>query len=186
MPTGIYEIKNLISGESYIGSSVNLDKRKKQHLYSLRKNRHPNKYLQRDFDLYGEESFIFEVLEYCELKDLIRREKYCINFFHPKYNISLIFKAYNSEKAKEDEEILKNLRNGNYFIYEKILERLKEFGRSLKSESEFRLSLIRLYPRAIEVLREIILDNKSKEKLRMETVRDIIEFEKKIEHFEGV
>ena len=40
--SGIYEIINLVNGKSYIGSSVDIRKRKWEHLHALRKNKHIN------------------------------------------------------------------------------------------------------------------------------------------------
>ncbi|KKN00203.1 hypothetical protein LCGC14_1140130 [marine sediment metagenome] len=74
--SGIYAIRNNINGKAYIGSSVNLHRRKNTHFNDLRSNRHYNCYLQRAWNKYGEENFIFEVLEYVsEENQLIEKEK---------------------------------------------------------------------------------------------------------------
>lgn len=70
---GIYCIQNEIDGKCYIGKSVNIPKRWKEHKASLRNGKHHNKHLQKAWDCYGEESFRFKVLEYAnpnELADL--------------------------------------------------------------------------------------------------------------------
>lgn len=54
MTQGIYEIS--INGMKYIGkdSDINISRRYKQHMCSLKANKHYNKHLQRAFNKYGE------------------------------------------------------------------------------------------------------------------------------------
>ena len=68
--SGIYCIQNEIDGKCYIGKSVNVSKRWKEHRCSLRNGNHHNRHLQRAWDCYGEESFCFKVLEYAEPNEL--------------------------------------------------------------------------------------------------------------------
>ncbi|MFA7709416.1 MAG: VOC family protein [archaeon] len=75
--SGIYKILNIVNGKQYVGSAVNLEKRKKEHFYALKKQKHINTYLQRSFDKYGEDNLKFEVIEYIEDKNnLIEKEQY--------------------------------------------------------------------------------------------------------------
>lgn len=63
MNSGIYRITNLVTKKIYIGSSKNLKHRFYIHKYRLRKGNHSNPHLQSAWNLYGEDSFLFEVLE---------------------------------------------------------------------------------------------------------------------------
>lgn len=77
MNTGIYKITNLISNKIYIGSTTTSFKRRfKEHLSALKRNNHPNSHMQRAFNLDGENSFIFEVIEIVEKENCILREQY--------------------------------------------------------------------------------------------------------------
>lgn len=67
---GIYCIQNKTDGKCYIGKSVNIQKRWKEHKALLRKGNHHNKHLQNAWDFYGEKSFLFYVLEYANPKKL--------------------------------------------------------------------------------------------------------------------
>jgi group I intron endonuclease len=60
---GVYRITNIVNSKFYIGSTNNLKRRYHCHRCSLKGNYHTNEYLQNSFNKYGEESFIFEILE---------------------------------------------------------------------------------------------------------------------------
>lgn len=62
--SGIYQIKNLVNGKVYIGSSVDIKSRWRNHLSKLRNNKHHSRHLQRAWDKYGENSFEFSIVEY--------------------------------------------------------------------------------------------------------------------------
>lgn len=74
----IYCILNKSSGKKYIGSTINVKSRKKQHFTDLRCSRHYNEYLQKSFSLHGEDDFEFFVIEQIENVHLSDREKYWI------------------------------------------------------------------------------------------------------------
>ena len=63
MSSGIYKIINIVNNKYYVGSSINLGRRKSKHFSELRHNKHNNKYLQNAWNKYGEGSFIFVVVE---------------------------------------------------------------------------------------------------------------------------
>jgi group I intron endonuclease len=86
MNCGIYQIKNLITGDLYIGQSVNLNKRKTQHFYRLRKNNHHSSYMQNSFNKYGESKFEFTIILYCEPNELTFYEQLLVDKWNPAYN----------------------------------------------------------------------------------------------------
>lgn len=83
---GVYRIYNTFTNKNYIGSSVRIKERWQAHLNNLRRNIHTNKELQRDFNLFGEDKFLWQVLELCDEDVLISREidtkKYYPNNYH--------------------------------------------------------------------------------------------------------
>lgn len=91
MKSGIYKITNIITNQFYIGSAVILERRRNTHFYSLIRNDHDNSKLQNAFNKYGEENFVFEILEEIEDKTkLIEREQYYLDTLKPHYNICKI------------------------------------------------------------------------------------------------
>lgn len=78
---GVYKIINKKDKKFYIGSAVNIKARKSVHLTKLRKNKHPNSYLQNAYNLHGEENFEFIALEICKKESLISREQELLDLF---------------------------------------------------------------------------------------------------------
>ncbi len=60
---GIYAIRHIESGKVYVGSASNISKRWSRHRKDLRMGIHKNKHLQAAWSKYGEEAFVFEILE---------------------------------------------------------------------------------------------------------------------------
>lgn len=75
MNCGIYKISFIGSDKIYYGSTNNFNKRKGRHLSDLRAGKHRNIIMQRLYDKYGEDSFIFEELVACEPDQLIEIEQ---------------------------------------------------------------------------------------------------------------
>lgn len=125
MNCGIYKITNTINNKVYVGSSINLKGREYKHFWMLKKGFHDNHYLQNSFDKYGKENFIFEIIDFCEHKELISRENELIKFYGANnldkgYNLALVNEfrknTYNDEvKIKLSKYFLN--KNGNILKY---------------------------------------------------------------------
>lgn len=109
---GIYKIENLVNGKSYIGQSVDIKSRWRQHRNtssnSLNKNYEFSLY--RAIRKYGLNNFNFVILEECEPSLLNERKKYWIQYFDSYKN------GYNQDEGGN---------NASHFIKlskEKILE----------------------------------------------------------------
>lgn len=60
---GIYSITNTVTGKQYIGQTGQaFDRRYWHHRWKLREGTHDNKHLQRSWEKYGEEAFVFNVV----------------------------------------------------------------------------------------------------------------------------
>ena len=89
MTCGIYQIKNKITGEKYIGSSVKIEKRRKDHIRRLKKRIHENKNLQAAYDQFGGKNLVFKILKRCNGHMLVYFEQKFIEDLSPEYNILL-------------------------------------------------------------------------------------------------
>lgn len=85
---GVYKITCTANGRFYIGSSINILIRLKEHRNSLVKNKHHSRHIQRCCKKYGIESFVVEVLELCSTDVLLIREQYYMDTLKPKLNSS--------------------------------------------------------------------------------------------------
>ena len=57
----IYKIENLINHKKYIGLTNNIARRRARHFTDLRCHKHNNSFLQKEFDIYGQDNFLFTV-----------------------------------------------------------------------------------------------------------------------------
>lgn len=73
---GIYKITNLINNQSYIGQSINIEQRIKQHFRNKDKTA-----IDNAIQKYGKENFQWEIVEECSLKELNEREQYWILYY---------------------------------------------------------------------------------------------------------
>lgn len=83
---GIYCFQNKIDGKCYIGKSINIWDRYKQHINQLNGRYLENKHFINAWHKYGEENFEFSILEECDIKDLNAREKYWIAYYDSRRN----------------------------------------------------------------------------------------------------
>lgn len=106
---GIYCISNNINNKCYIGSSKNIKLRKGGHISRLRNNRHPNQHLQNSWNKYGQDNFIFEILEQlpkeCTTEELLAREQYYLDTLKPEYNILKIAGSIEGYKHLEETKL---------------------------------------------------------------------------------
>lgn len=80
---GVYQIRNIVNGKVYVGSSSDMQARRREHLYELRKNIHSNRHLQNAYNKYGKGNFVFEVLEFLpDITQQWEREQYWIDTLH--------------------------------------------------------------------------------------------------------
>ena len=104
----IYKISSLLYPERfYIGSAVNFQKRRTDHLSRLDKNVHPNKKLQNHYNKYKD--LIISIVE--EIEDsnlLVEREQFYIDKENPHFNLCKI--AWSQLGMKRSEETKEKMR----------------------------------------------------------------------------
>lgn len=102
-------ITNCDNGRVYIGSSTSVQDRLATHKTLLRKGKgHHNKHLQSAFSKYGEDSFTFQVIEFCTSALLESREHYWIQAYNANfdgYNKGVDVKCPARGRKQSEEEI---------------------------------------------------------------------------------
>lgn len=115
--SGIYKWENKISGEFYIGSAVDLNKRMSEY-YRQSYITHPSRgksIICYALVKYNYNNFNLSILEYCSKDKLIEREQYYLDLLNPTYNI--LKYAYSSEGYKHTLEAIKKMslaKKGKY------------------------------------------------------------------------
>ena len=66
---GVFQVKNIANGKVLLGSSLNLHGPLNSHRFMLQIGSHRNKVLQQEWNEYGQDNFIFEILEVVKVKD---------------------------------------------------------------------------------------------------------------------
>lgn len=131
---GIYSITNVVTGDMYIGQTIqDFEKRWKSHISALNRGNHDNEYLQRSWNKYGEDAFKFKAIHYCDELDILNDlEKYYIK----KYD------TYNNGFNMTE--------GGDYFLNEipeeirkKRLENLKKVNREKSDYTEHQIAKVK-------------------------------------------
>lgn len=121
MKSGIYYIKNKCNNKMYIGQSIDLERRKKEHLSHLRNNKHKNNHLQKSFNKYGEKAFEIKTYIVCPEDELSPRETLLIIFYathNPKYGYN---KTFGGEREDVTDEIRQKISNKKKQMYKEGL-----------------------------------------------------------------
>lgn len=129
---GIYRLNNIITGKSYIGSSIDLSRRFSNYysiVYIKNSLKNSSSIIYNSLLKNGYANFSLDILEYCKPDELYSREQYYMNILKPEYNIlkragsMLGFKHSEATKAK-----MRNSKLGKKHTY----ETRQKIGLSLK------------------------------------------------------
>lgn len=90
MKSGVYAIINNTTGDCYVGSSIDINRRFRDHTRELGKGKHHSWELQRAVDILGIDNFSFRVLEFCVYDSLLPTEQKFIDELKPIYNITRV------------------------------------------------------------------------------------------------
>lgn len=96
----IYKIKNLKTGNCYIGRTVNVESRVKSHLSYLKRNNHQSVLMQQEYNDYGESVFVFGIICKCSSFTIATKKelKYIYDY---KAKFNSLGNFYKIEKLKQ-------------------------------------------------------------------------------------
>src|SRR6266702_5884245 len=170
--SGIYRITCIVTGKFYIGSAINLCKRKNIHLHALRRNTHENPKLQNAWNKYGEPTFTFEVLEYVLPMSLTAREQYWFEKLKPfdrkGFNIAReAGSALGIKRSPETRERIRQVHLGNNYCLGRkytpeTIEKMRQVqtGRKQSPETIEKRKQYKRTPETLEKYRQNMLGNK--------------------------
>ena len=100
---GIYKVTNKINGKVYIGQSVDIGRRWRQHMTA-----EDDIYFHKAIQKYGVENFEWEVIEKCKKSELDERESYWIEYYDS-FN-----KGYNCTKGGDGGPVMHGSDHPNW------------------------------------------------------------------------
>lgn len=140
--SGIYQIRCLINNKVYVGKSTNLKARFKNHKNTLKNNTNRNRFLQKDWNKYGESFFVFEIIEFAKESCLLKKEKEYIGRASKRkkcYNIIYNYDDIDSLILSERKKVGHRLANHNKTTAarEKASENTKKYFDFKKTNNPF-------------------------------------------------
>ena len=141
--SGIYCFENNINGKKYIGKSINLRKRIRDHINQLVLGKDECSYLQNAWIKQGEDNFSIYILEECDFEILSDREIFYIEILKSKrpegYNLTDGGDgSFGFKHSDETKEHLSKIRKGKYSGENSPL-----YGKHLSEDTKNKLSIIR-------------------------------------------
>ncbi len=132
MSCGIYKFTSKTTGLSYIGQSIDIERRYNEH-----KRADDDYSFHNAIKEHGWKDFSFEILEYCDKEQLNEKEKYWISYYNSYYN------GYNETKGGEGspmsgkkKSIAQYDLNGNFIAaYDSELDAERALGIKSKSSN---------------------------------------------------
>ena len=138
--SGIYMWTNKITGDIYIGQSVNLADRLKRYFHENYLKKNKSLLISRALMKYSHSSFSLTILEYCYKSQLNNREQYYLDRLEPDYNIlkiagSLLGYTFTEEAKAKISKALKGINRSEEtkdLIRQKVLDRKHSEDTKLK------------------------------------------------------
>lgn len=153
----LYTITNLINNKIYIGISVNYKQRMNTHFGYLNRNEHKNKYLQAEYNKYGKENFVHDIV--------------CI--YENKYDASIAERYYTDSIFVLNKSICYNIISGGLEVSDRAREVYLE---TLINDP---MALLKLKERLSKINKGRVWSDEYKENMKQATKGKIVSEETK-------
>lgn len=138
MAGGIYQIRNTVTGATYVGSTNDFVRRKAEHFKMMRSGKHPARHLQNSVWKHGVEAFAFDILLECQDHELLDAEQAEIDRVIAMFGRSALYNVSDKADRREwSEESKSRLRE------KRIGENNPFFGKKHTPEAGARMSASR-------------------------------------------
>ena len=139
---GVYKITNTVTGDFYIGSSIDVKRRWREHKEPSVLNRYSKYPLYLDMQKYGVDKFDFQILAEVEIEQLKETEQQFIEMQKPTYN-NYNANGQNVDRYKESQKEYHKYYYKEYYQQnrEAKLEAIKEYQNQLCSYNGETLTL---------------------------------------------
>lgn len=163
---GIYKIQNLCNGKVYIGQTrEKFQRRYWLHRWKLRNGTHDNFHLQKAWNKYGENNFIFEVVETIPEDFLDEREKYWIKFYR---QFNLCYSIQDGGQPKRlcdyvtpEQRKLVGEKNRQRMIGSKLPEEVKRKMSETRKGKHVQTKNTVLTPEKAKAVKEMLIEGKT-------------------------
>lgn len=141
MKSGVYQIYNPITNKRYIGSSIDIKRRLKEHYRNLKRHKHCNQHLQNAWNKYSE-YLIFEPIEYCSPEQCLKLEQKYIDYYNSAnrkfgYNIDAQAASAGKHLSFETRQKISKAKKGKKLALESIQKMiLANLGKKKPKQSE--------------------------------------------------
>lgn len=141
--TGIYSWINLINNKRYIGQSIDIERRRKQHIQGVGKF---TTKISRAMAKYGVENFDFVVIEECSLEELNQKESYWIHHYRTLddrwgYNTTdvdengcIVVGQYNPNTKLSDADVIE-IRHRLHILHQTLSEVYEDYNDRISYDS---------------------------------------------------
>ena len=129
----VYKITNSITGDFYIGSSKDVKHRWESHKCPSSWKKCPNNQMYIDFQKYGLNNFVFEIVEEVEEASLKKTEQQFIETLNPTYN-QINAKGWDTERRKKYQKEYQKKYQKEYQKSDKYKESHRKYQQSDKGK----------------------------------------------------
>ena len=165
MIAGIYKIENIQNNKKYLGSSKDVKSRLENHKTTLKRGKHHNAHLQSAWNKYGEHSFTFEIIDYCEEKHKFDLEQNEIDKydFTTLYNINNRVDKINQNGRKKDlllldlkGNLVEYFESGlslSLFLYNSMVLNWKGVNTKRITLGKYRIVTVKFYNKNFDIIK---------------------------------